>query len=547
LTGFKVDQNFVRSFRPGEPKLQDDRWIWQVELPEVLVNDGERNLNEVSLRAVSDEGESQAVVIRVHHKEPPRPPHARFVKPQGPDTARRPDYPVTFRVESEKPLKRVEIYRDSDRLYEVPQAVLEKVEREGKLYVLEGEASVVLKNGENRLELVAENVDDRSPRREAEVVVSYNEPAVLIIPERIELPGNNPNQQRVLEAVLRPNGDVTFSRPAPQSLVWLVGHVRWSDSKARKLDDRSLEVVVTVGDCRQFPVALEPRGKGQQTNLRSFRVPLVLIGAENKIKLEVPLVGQEELSRREFELACSTPAQHQRLHLLIIGVNVNDSAELKQRVLDALAVDPTNRPPGVQGPFTKNPPFERCVLYHVLVGEVERGQIRAQLDKINSVIKELQRNTGWLNDVVLIYYQGEDVEVPEKKQRWLKTSSNLQYPEMPVETFGFPCHALQRVPGAQLLLLNVPWTRDSRLVEADWGGDADTGFMRYACHDPAEVRNANPALLSLLQDAVRKNGRLGEIVKYINDGLLNQQPRKFSPLIILGDSLASRQINEPSH
>jgi WD40 repeat protein len=540
LTAFKGNENFLR-FEANQPETQGDRWIWKVVLPEVFVNDGDRDLDQIAIRAVSDEGESQPAVIRVVHKQLPHPPHARFLSPLGPDTARRPDYRATFRVESEKPLERVEIRCGSALLY---QADLSSVEREGKRYVLQAEASVVLHNGENRLELVAVNTDGRSPRAEAEAVVSYTEPAVLVIPDRIELLENHNDAQQVLEAGYLPNGDVTFPSAAPQSVVWLVGRVRWSDPKAKALDDRSLELVATVGDCQQFPVALGLRGQGEQRNVRPFRVPLVLIGAANKIKIEVPSVSQQELSRREFELACSNPVKHQRLHLLIIGVEVQDAMELKQRVLDALAADPKSRPKGVQGPFSKNPPFEQCVLYHVLVGDIDRGKVEAQLVQINNVIKQLQRETGWMNDVVLIYYQGEDVELPEKKERWLKTSRNFQFPEAPVQAFAIPCHALRRVPGAQLLLLNVPWTPAAQVAGADWGGDPDTGFLRYACHDRADVRKANPALLSLLQEAIRKNGRLGEVVQYINK-LLGQQPARFSPLIVLDDHLASRQINEP--
>jgi WD40 repeat protein len=538
LTAIKVDQNPVR-FDPGQPETQGDRWIWKVDLPEVFVHDGDRNLDNVSVQAVTDEGESQAAVVRVVHKKTPRLPHARFVSPAAPDTVRRPDYSVTFRVESERPLEQVEIRRGSAMLY---RADLNKVEREGALHILQGEAALALKNGANTLELVAVNTDGRSPR--AEVVVSYTEPAVLVSIDQVELLADNGALQQVLKPVYRSNGDVTFPQ-APRSLVWLVGTVRWSDRKAKALDDRGLEVVVKVGDCRQFPVALGPRGKEDEDNIRPFRVPLVLIGLENKIKIEVPSISQQELSRREFELACSAPANNQRLHVLIVGVNVKDAAELKKRVLDALAVDPKDRPPGAQGEFSKKPSFERCILYHVLVGEVDRGQVEAQLVAINNEITRLKRETGWLNDVVLIYYQGEDVEVPEKKERWLKTSRNFQFPKVAPQQFAVPCHDLPRVPGAQLLLLNVPWAPDARVAGPDWGGNPDTGFLRYASHDPREVANANPALLGLLQEAIRKRGRLGEVVQYVND-LLGKQPMKFSPLeVVLDEYQASRRINEP--
>jgi WD40 repeat protein len=540
LTGVKVDQNLL-PFQADKPETEGDRSTWKIVLPEVFVNDGERNLEKVSVQAVTDEGESRAVVVAVVHKKIPRPPSARFVSPASADTAGRPEYPATFRVESRKPLERVEIRRGDKVLYE---ADLKKVEREGELHVLQGEAVLKLRNGPNALEVVAVNADGRSLREpRSEVVVGYTEPAVQVIIDRGELMADNGDVKQVLTPVYRSSGDLSFPT-APASLVWLVGRVRWSDPKAKALTDPSLEVVVRVGDCRQFPAALGSRGEGGDANVRPFRVPLVLIGKENTIKVEVPSVGQQELSRREFKLPCSAPVEKQRLHVLVVGVNVKDAAGLKKRVLDALAVEAGDRPPGVQGEFLKKPPFDRCVLYHLLIDEVDRSMVEAQLVEINSEIKRLKRETGWLNDVVLIYYQGEDVETPDKKERWLKTSANFRFPSTPPQEFAIPCHDLPRVPGAQLLLLNVAGPRNPRAVGADWGGDPQTGFMRYACRDRTEAAKPDPALLGLLEEAMRKNGQLGEVFKYL-ENLLGKQQGAIPPFTHLDKDLASRRFNVP--
>jgi hypothetical protein len=537
-TDIKVNGASV-PFKADKPQTRGGRSQWPVELPEVFVNDGERNLNEVSIQAVTDEGDSPKVVVRVVHKKIPRPPLARFLRPAASDTARRPEYTVSFRVESALPLEKVEIRRGGATLY---RADLKKAERAGKLHVLEQEAALTLQGGANVLELVAVNADGRSPR--AEVVVSYTPPAVLVIADRIELLTDNGEVQRVLKPTSGRDGELTFSE-APRSQVWLVGRVRWSDPAARALDDHGLEVVARVGDCRQFPVALGPRGRGEQANERPFRVPLVLIGSKNRIRIEVPSVGQQERSRRAFELACAAPAGKQRLHVLVVGINVKDAVELKKRVLDALAVDPGKRPPGAQGEFFKKPPFDRCVLYHVLAGEVDRSMVEGQLVEINREIGRLKRQTGWLNDLVLIYYQGEDVVLAGKGQRWLKTSRNLQFPQTPVEEFAIPCHALPRVPGAPLLLLNVAAAPGPRVLGRDWGGDPATGLLRYACDDPTEACSANPALLGLLQEAIRKKSFLGDVVKSVNEAITRQKKGapSFSPLVVLDQDQAGRRIS----
>src|SRR5262249_59676606 len=80
LTAVTVDQKPVR-FEAGKPEVQGDRWRWKVDLPEVFVNDGDKNLATVSIQAVTDEGESKPAVVRVVHKKIPRLPAARFAGP----------------------------------------------------------------------------------------------------------------------------------------------------------------------------------------------------------------------------------------------------------------------------------------------------------------------------------------------------------------------------------------------------------------------------------------------------------------------------------
>ena len=64
-------------------------------------------------------------------------------------------------------------------------------------------------------------------------------------------------------------------------------------------------------------------------------------------------------------------------------------------------------------------------------------------------------------------------------------------------------------------------------------------------HDPMEISDPNPALLGLLQEAIRKKSRLGDVVNYVKD-LLGQQPMRFGPLVaVIDDYQASRRIGEP--
>jgi WD40 repeat protein len=535
LTAVRVDGKPVQ-VRHDDPVERGGKWQWEVELPEVFVNDGDRNLDRVAVCAVTEEGASPEVVIRIEHKESPRPPRAFFVSPGTPETARRPEYQVVYRVESERPLQRVEILRGDEVLH---KANVAKAGREGPLHTLEGKAVVTLTNGTNRLRLVAVNTDGKSP--EAEAVVSYTEPAVLVTIDAVQLRSPSNEVEAEFTPVCDPTCEVRFEEKAPRSLVWLVGRVRWSDPKAKALDDRSLRVVAKVGDCRQFPVELGPRGTGEAADTRPFRVPLILIGAENRVSVDLPSIGQQQLSRREFTLRCAAPVRKQRLHVLVVGIDVKDRENLKKRVFDALAVDPGRRPAGSQGNFDKDPPFETCVLHGVLTGYVKKNNVEAQLVEINKEITRLKQQTGWLNDLVLIYYQGADVK--KQNEIWLMTSENMQFSKVRPEEFAIPCHRLPSVPGTELLVLNVAGTADAQPGNTDWNGESGTGLIRYAFQQPLGDRKADAALLDVVQEAVRKKGNLGEVAKYLKVAL-GRQGRELN--IILDPEQQSRQLHDAS-
>ncbi len=171
------------------------------------------------------------------------------------------------------------------------------------------------------------------------------------------------------------------------------------------------------------------------------------------------------------------------------------------------------RPAGLQGEF-KTASFDQCVLYRVLVGEVERGKVEAQLVEINKAITRLHRDPKAGNDVILIYYQGEDVM--KNGERWLKTSLNLQYPGVSPETYAIPCRALPRVAGAQLLLLNVVGAAETRVEVPGGGGGSDMGLFRYA-HANAKDSQSSEVVLQQFQKAMQEYQLLGTIAAKVND------------------------------
>ena len=80
-----------------------------------------------------------------------------------------------------------------------------------------------------------------------------------------------------------------------------------------------------------------------------------------------------------------------------------------------------------------------------------------------------------------------------------------------------------------------------RLLEALRTEPASVSSVR----DPDEASSADPTLLGMLEKAIRKKGRLGEVVEHVNE-LLGQQSKKYSPLDKhLDEDHKKRQISAP--
>jgi WD40 repeat protein len=540
IRGITIEGQRYSTFKAIAGK-ETDGWVaWQVVVPNVPVCEEGRKLEQLHVLAHNDDGprEKETVgkdtLVKVVHKVLPKAADARFLLPKEVNEHRL-KCAIPYRVDSDSPLVSVVIRRGDEILH---TADLTKVKKEGTRFVLEEKPDLALNVGLNNLNLIALNAGGRSG---GAVVVNVLQPSVRVLVDRIELRPETGGVKETAKPLPGVSDELRFPKLSG-SLAWVVGRVVWSDPDAAQLDAKDLNIVVLVRGCRQFPAALEARGTGVDNATRQFAVPVVLTDTENTIKIEVKenrtegdkTVGQDVLSRNTFKLECATPATQQRLHLLVVGVNVADGAALANRVLDTLGA--SERPNGLQGEF-KTAAFEKSILYRVLIGEVERGKVEAQLMEINKEIRRLHTQSKWLNDVILVYYQGEDVV--KDGERWLKTSRNVQYPDVDAETYAIPCRSLPREAGTPLLLLNVIGGAETT-AQGPGKDEPAIGMLRYAWNDKREPQNAE-LLLTLFGKAIREKSRLGEVAAYVND-LIGQQPKKLIGLIVLNPDQADRKV-----
>jgi len=501
-----VEEREVK-FTPKLPAEKNGVATWRVLVEEVPVRQDDRNLDKLALSAFNVDGrnrEEKSVKV-IHDMKPKNPAVVRLLRPTQDGTTQRREFPVEFQVESESDLSAVEVYRGDEVLYrsnrKAPKKVNPRVE-------LREQVTLLLKPGPNPLRVEAVNAGGRS--RSATIVISYTEPAVYVSIDEIE--GIPPN--------FLPGDEISFA-VLPQAVVRLKGRVTWTTTAAKQLDTANLQVTAYVNGSRQLPVAMRPRGSdGIPDNVRRFEVPVLLTRSDNKIRIELIDPNQREdvaqltRSRREFSVRCGNPFEKQRLHLLIVGVDVLDGGTLRNRVLDTLGA--TERPRDMQGPF-KTRAFDQCILYHVLTGYVERGMVEAQLLKINEEIRKLhQLPNGKMNDVILIFFQGEEVAHDENGRRWLFMSKNLAMRNAKLQyqkQWAIPCDALPRLPGVELLLLNVAGKFDEPLAKGQTGTDPNVSVYRLAWINPRELKKGDPLFLKALDQALAANGKIGEAFK----------------------------------
>src|SRR5262249_39724892 len=129
------------------------------------------------------------------------------------------------------------------------------------------------------------------------------------------------------------SGKVTLPE---QGLAWLSGRVQWVDPEAPDLDAPQ-EVIVRVNGIRHFPTLLSPRqGKGV---VRTFRVPLLLTGADNPVSLEVPGLKEQTSGTPDLTVRCSKPGRTP-WHVLLVGADENrDEADFKAQVFKRLGIE----------------------------------------------------------------------------------------------------------------------------------------------------------------------------------------------------------------
>ena len=239
-------------------------------------------------------------------------------------------------------------------------------------FALTATADVDLRPGVNRVRVTAVNSGGEAV---AAVAVSHTPAGARVVIDAVEELGA---EAKPLTRQATADGEV-FGEAAG-GFVEVRGRVRWAtdDAAAR---DPGLSVVLFANQVGHLPARLDPpAGRAAE---RSFRVPVFLNAADTKVRVELRADGrdgplpQQAVGGTEFRVRCKAPITQQRLHVLVVGVDVPpaDRFALTQRVVASLGgTVPADR----AGRFDRGEfqvgAFDRAVLYPPLVGEVDDGE-----------------------------------------------------------------------------------------------------------------------------------------------------------------------------
>jgi hypothetical protein len=516
-TGLVVNGGIVRTDPPRKVAGVFGFAWWELKAADVSVKSGDAIPASVAVVVVNADGGSRAAdaVVRLL-PPPPRPilPPVIVIEldhkgsPDQPVHTSRPAFGFGLRVTSGSRLTRVEV-----RHVPPSQAEQVRVVRVGAADLeAEEKSELSLREGVNRVRVVAANAGGESA---TEFLVSYTPPPVRVVIDHVDEIG--PGRKPLPLTVSSGGGSIETTG----AFLECRGRVVWTRDDDPIAADASLEVVVSANQVVHLPERCAARvGTVKE---RAFKAPIFLNAADTAVRVDVRTAGKpgglpQEGTPAELAFGCKNPLATQRLHVLLVGVAPpgvvtldSDKEGLVRQVVAAVGgkVRPGQR--GFVGGEFRHDAFASAVLYKPLVGTVNRSDIVGLMREVEKEVRRAgaREGTGWVNDVVLVYYQGRDLVVDG--HRMLHTTHSLA-PKAPVATLAIRVENLPATPGVRVILLNVHNPAPLPAADALAMGPA---LLRYPWQEP----HAMNQLFGLFQRAIAERATLGGVIDRVRDGV----------------------------
>jgi hypothetical protein len=502
----------------------------------------------VLVAAGNVDGDSSPVEAAVARKAVPPPPPPQLTVTGGPKGAVltngenvRTDQPrlaIGVKVKSATKLTRVELRRadaidgQSDRL---PGVDVGTAVGGPDGFVLEVNPTLPLREEVNQFEVVATAGEARDTFRFS---VSYIPPPIRVVIDGIDETG--------------PSGATTTltakggAYRADGGFVLVRGRVIWSGT-GEAARGTGHEVVLVANEVRHLPVELaKPAADSREAR---FVAPLFLNADDTQVRVEVrgrgriDGVAQQKMADVAAAVHADRPIRQQRLHVLVIAplVPEDERAALAREVISAIGGDlPAGRPVFHRMPF-KHKAFVRATLYSPLVHNVSKPDVVGLLQDVEDEIRlpaDDPGPKGWVNDVVLVYYQGRD-QVGKDGLLRLHTTRSVTYLDRGGERFAVRMDELPPTPGVRLQLLNI-MDPDGRPQPAEHLSTVPL-LLRYSWKDQASVGE----LLPLFREAATaQKPTVGGVVDWVGKQMEKKTDRSYQPTITLPSVVRDRRLGD---
>jgi WD40 repeat protein len=524
LTQLSVKGNVLpaTAIKPARIEEKGDTTLLQMVLRELPL---QRGTNRVEFQASNSDGWAlKPASVEIELEEPPEPrAEVALLDPPQNLVVEADRYTVELRVRSRSPIRRIELDRGGQRIWERTDFSNVPKSADGWFEVRERQP-VPLLAGPNSLKVVAQNAggEQVSPS----VVLTFRS-----VPVRVRIEG-----LLVQNAVAPPVevlGDNTLRFQAITDRVQLQGQVEWganSDTAMRKIT----HVRVAVNGFQQPAAVLAPPTGNARA--RTFRAEIQLtLAKRNHVSVRLAELPQEQGSRTHCLVDCADPNVRtpptRQAHLLVVDTSKNlDEQQAVARVLRALQAAPA-------GPNRfQLPGFVESRLYTPLVGEdVTPEKVYGQLRIIKQVLRK-RAEAGAVNDMVFLYFRGG--ETIDARGHFFRTSDSERDPEL--RWSGIPCEYLRRFfaenLGAQLVLLDVvrePAKAPGADQVALWPEDPYVAVVRYAWSGAVQAQTEEARLLGDWAEVAGQARKLGDVLrqlsgKFVRDPAVGWRSIKFA-------------------
>ncbi len=485
----------------------------------------------VRVAAHNADGDGDAIEVAVIPKkvEPPPPPPPAVLVTAGRDATPvaggatlqtdEPTFPLGLRVTSAAKLTEVVVRLPGaapgqpDR---VPGVSADQAADGGR--VLAAAPAVALREGVNVFEVSASN--GTSSPTVVRFSVSYTPPPVrVVIDEVAELQAGN-----TFRALARPADGGPLA--ATTGRLRVRGRVVFA-AAAEAARGAGYEVTLYANDVRHLPVAVgrPPAGGTELT----FDSPLFLNAKATTVRVEVARRNRadplpQQLAGARLTVETSGAVTKQRLHVVVVAPEEPEgrAGAMAREVVRALNGTFIGSEEGfTNGPF-EHKAFARATLYRPLVGSVNRADIVGQLHVVEARVRQAAAEPGpggYVNDVVILYYQGQDLMGRDGVRR-LHTTRSLRI-DNPATAEGHAVRLDELPPttGVRFAVLNVV-TADGK--EPPQRVTSGPMLLRYAW----QSRESFADLLEFYRVSIGRNRTVGTVVDWVRQEIEKQDERR---------------------